>query len=111
MDIGTVRLYLAHHITMGEGGAVFTTNGRSKSVMVLFRDCGRDCYGKPGFDNTCNKRLTCQRGELPEGYDHKYIYSHFGYNLKIINTLDSCALVHLDRLESFVQDRKNIFNI
>jgi CDP-6-deoxy-D-xylo-4-hexulose-3-dehydrase len=82
-DIGTLSFYPAHHITMGEGGAVFTNSDELHDIMQSFRDWGRDCYCRPGCDNTCGKRFRWKLGELPEGYDHKYIYSHLGYNLKI----------------------------
>lgn len=81
-DIGTVSFYPAHHITMGEGGAVFTQSAELKSIIESFRDWGRDCYCAPGCDNTCKKRFGQQLGSLPFGYDHKYTYSHLGYNLK-----------------------------
>jgi len=82
-DIGTLSFYPAHHITMGEGGAVFTNNPDLKVIAESIRDWGRDCYCKPGCDNTCGCRFEQQHGELPYGYDHKYVYSHCGYNLKI----------------------------
>jgi CDP-6-deoxy-D-xylo-4-hexulose-3-dehydrase len=82
-DIGTLSFYPAHHITMGEGGAVFTSNPELKAIAESFRDWGRDCYCAPGKENTCGKRFCWQLGNLPYGYDHKYTYSHIGYNLKI----------------------------
>jgi CDP-6-deoxy-D-xylo-4-hexulose-3-dehydrase len=86
-DISTLSFYPAHHITMGEGGAVFTNNSQLKLIAESFRDWGRDCYCAPGVDNTCNKRFCWKKselgGDLPDGYDHKYTYSHLGYNLKI----------------------------
>jgi len=84
-DIGTLSFYPAHHITMGEGGAVFTNNSELRKCIESFRDWGRDCYCQPGCDNTCGKRFSWQLGDLPSGYDHKYTYSHLGYNLKITN--------------------------
>lgn len=108
-DIGTLSFYPAHHITMGEGGAVFTNNAELKLIAESFRDWGRDCYCAPGKDNTCNKRFCWKLGELPEGYDHKYIYSHLGYNLKITDMQAACALAQMDRVDEFVQARKDNF--
>jgi len=108
-DIGTLSFYPAHHITMGEGGAVFTNNLALKKVAESFRDWGRDCYCAPGKDNTCGKRFCWKLGNLPEGYDHKYTYSHLGYNLKITDMQAACGLAQLDKLESFVQARKDNF--
>lgn len=108
-DIGTVSFYPAHHITMGEGGAVFTNSDDLKLIMDSFRDWGRDCYCAPGKDNTCNKRFGWQLGDLPCGYDHKYTYSHLGYNLKISDMQAACALAQMDSLESFVQRRRANF--
>jgi len=109
-DIGTLSFYPAHHITMGEGGAVFTNNSQLKVLIESFRDWGRDCYCQTGYDNTCNKRFLRQMGKLPKGYDHKYIYSHIGYNLKITDIQAACGLAQLDQLESFILDRKNNFD-
>lgn len=108
-DIGTVSFYPAHHITMGEGGAVFTNNSELKVIAESFRDWGRDCYCAPGKDNTCNKRFCWKLGELPEGYDHKYIYSHAGYNLKISDMQAACGLAQMDRLEGFIEARRKNF--
>ena len=108
-DIGTLSFYPAHHITMGEGGAVFTNNAELKLIAESFRDWGRDCYCAPGKDNTCNKRFCWKLGELPEGYDHKYTYSHLGYNLKISDMQAACALAQMDRVEEFVEVRKRNF--
>jgi CDP-6-deoxy-D-xylo-4-hexulose-3-dehydrase len=108
-DIGTLSFYPAHHITMGEGGAVFTANSTLKLLMESFRDWGRDCYCEPGKDNTCKKRFCWKLGDLPEGYDHKYTYSHLGYNLKITDMQAACALAQMDRLESFIDIRKRNF--
>jgi CDP-6-deoxy-D-xylo-4-hexulose-3-dehydrase len=108
-DIGTLSFYPAHHITMGEGGAVFTNNSELKSIIESFRDWGRDCYCAPGKDNTCGKRFGWQLGDLPLGYDHKYIYSHMGYNLKITDMQAACALAQMDRLEGFIEARRNNF--
>ncbi|MGB0637010.1 MAG: lipopolysaccharide biosynthesis protein RfbH [Gammaproteobacteria bacterium] len=109
-DIGTLSFYPAHHITMGEGGAVFTSNNRLKRIIESFRDWGRDCYCAPGKDNTCGKRFGWQLGDLPEGYDHKYTYAHMGYNLKITDMQAACGLAQLDKLDSFVQARKDNFS-
>jgi CDP-6-deoxy-D-xylo-4-hexulose-3-dehydrase len=108
-DIGTMSFYPAHHITMGEGGAVFTNNAELKQIAESFRDWGRDCYCGPGKDNTCGKRFCWKMGTLPEGYDHKYIYSHLGYNLKITDMQAACGLAQLDRAEGFIQARKDNF--
>ena len=108
-DIGTLSFYPAHHITMGEGGAVFTNNAELKMIAMSFRDWGRDCYCPPGKDNTCNKRFCWKLGNLPEGYDHKYTYSHLGYNLKISDMQAACALGQLERLDEFIRARKENF--
>ena len=97
-DIGTLSFYPAHHITMGEGGAVFTNNDELKLIAESFRDWGRDCYCAPGKDNTCGKRFCWKLGNLPEGYDHKYTYSHLGYNLKITDMQAACALAQLEKV-------------
>lgn len=109
-DIGTLSFYPAHHITMGEGGAVFTNNYELKQIAESFRDWGRDCYCPPGKDNTCGKRFCWKIGTLPEGYDHKYTYSHLGYNLKITDMQAACGLAQLDRLDGFVEARRDNFN-
>ena len=113
-DIATLSFYPAHHITMGEGGAVFTNNSELISIAESFRDWGRDCYCATGKDNTCNKRFGwCSRdlgGDLPDGYDHKYIYSHVGYNLKITEMQAACALAQMDRLEEFIKQRISNFS-
>ena len=108
-DIGTLSFYPAHHITMGEGGAVFTNNNELKKIAESMRDWGRDCYCGPGKDNTCGKRFCQQLGSLPLGYDHKYTYSHLGYNLKITDMQAACALAQLDRLDDFVAARQANF--
>jgi CDP-6-deoxy-D-xylo-4-hexulose-3-dehydrase len=108
-DIGTLSFYPAHHITMGEGGAVFTNNDELRRIAESFRDWGRDCYCAPGRDNTCNKRFCWKLGQLPQGYDHKYTYSHLGYNLKITDMQAACALAQLDRLDGFVAQRRRNF--
>ncbi|MYM90037.1 lipopolysaccharide biosynthesis protein RfbH [Rugamonas sp. FT82W] len=108
-DIGTMSFYPAHHITMGEGGAVFTNNPELKMIAESFRDWGRDCYCAPGKDNTCGKRFCQCFGTLPEGYDHKYTYSHLGYNLKITDMQAACGLAQIDRAPGFIQARKDNF--
>jgi CDP-6-deoxy-D-xylo-4-hexulose-3-dehydrase len=108
-DIATLSFYPAHHITMGEGGAVFTNNTELKTIAESFRDWGRDCYCHPGKDNTCGKRFCQQLGDLPAGYDHKYTYSHLGYNLKITDMQAACGLAQLDRATEFIQARKANF--
>jgi CDP-6-deoxy-D-xylo-4-hexulose-3-dehydrase len=108
-DIGTLSFYPAHHITMGEGGAVFTNNADLKMIIESFRDWGRDCYCQPGKDNTCGKRFCWKLGDLPEGYDHKYTYAHAGYNLKITDMQAACGLAQMDKLEGFIQARKDNF--
>lgn len=108
-DIGTLSFYPAHHITMGEGGAVFTRNAELKQIAESFRDWGRDCYCPPGRDNTCGKRFCWKLGSLPEGYDHKYTYSHLGYNLKITDMQAACGLAQLDKAGQFIQRRKENF--
>jgi CDP-6-deoxy-D-xylo-4-hexulose-3-dehydrase len=108
-DIATLSFYPAHHITMGEGGAVFTNNDELKTIAESFRDWGRDCYCHPGKDNTCGKRFCQQLGNLPYGYDHKYSYSHLGYNLKITDMQAACGLAQLERAPEFIQARKENF--
>jgi CDP-6-deoxy-D-xylo-4-hexulose-3-dehydrase len=108
-DIATLSFYPAHHITMGEGGAVFTNNYDLKKIAESFRDWGRDCYCPPGKDNTCGKRFCWKLGNLPEGYDHKYTYSHLGYNLKITDMQAACALAQLEKAPGFIQKRKENF--
>jgi CDP-6-deoxy-D-xylo-4-hexulose-3-dehydrase len=105
-DIATLSFYPAHHITMGEGGAVFTKHDELKNIAESFRDWGRDCYCAPGKDNTCGKRFCQQMGDLPTGYDHKYTYSHLGYNLKITDMQAACGLAQLEKLDQFVTQRK-----
>ena len=105
-DVATLSFYPAHHITMGEGGAIFTNNSRIKRVSESFRDWGRDCYCEPGVENTCKKRFEWQLGKLPFGYDHKYIYSHIGFNMKITDMQAACGLGQLENLEIFIEKRK-----
>ena len=108
-DIATLSFYPAHHITMGEGGAVFTKHDELKAIAESFRDWGRDCYCAPGKDNTCGKRFCQKLGNLPEGYDHKYTYSHLGYNLKITDMQAACGLAQLEKAPEFIQARKDNF--
>jgi CDP-6-deoxy-D-xylo-4-hexulose-3-dehydrase len=108
-DIGTLSFYPAHHITMGEGGAVFTGDPGLKRILESLRDWGRDCYCAPGKENTCGKRFGWQLGELPAGYDHKYIYSHLGYNLKITDMQAAVGLAQLERIGEFVAARQANF--
>ena len=109
-DLATLSFYPAHHITMGEGGAIFTNSKKLERIAESFRDWGRDCYCEPGKDNTCNKRFGWKLGDLPFGYDHKYSYSHLGYNMKITDMQAACGLAQLERLESFIRVRKENFN-
>jgi CDP-6-deoxy-D-xylo-4-hexulose-3-dehydrase len=108
-DIATVSFYPAHHITMGEGGCVLTNSGILKSLIESFRDWGRDCWCATGKDNTCGKRFEWQLGDLPHGYDHKYIYSHLGYNLKLTDIQAAVGLAQLEKLPAFIEQRKNNF--
>jgi CDP-4-dehydro-6-deoxyglucose reductase, E1 len=110
-DISTASFYPAHHITMGEGGAVLVNSISQERIIRSFRDWGRDCYCKTGKDNSCGKRFTQQFGELPYGYDHKYVYSHIGYNLKILDLQAAIGLAQLDKLPSFITKRRENFNI
>ena len=109
-DIATLSFYPAHHMTMGEGGAVFTNNAQLITIAESFRDWGRDCYCKPGCDNTCGTRFNMKLGDLPQGYDHKYTYSHLGYNLKITDMQAACGLAQLKRLPEFIQKRNDNFD-
>lgn len=108
-DLATVSFYPAHHITMGEGGAVLTNSPLLKTLAESFRDWGRDCWCEPGKDNTCGKRFDWQLGELPCGYDHKYTYSHIGYNLKMTDMQAAIGLSQLQKLPSFIQARQKNF--
>ena len=104
--IGTSSFYPPHHITMGEGGAVYTDDPQLKRLVESFRDWGRDCWCPSGHDNTCRRRLDQQFGELPVGYDHKYVYSHFGYNLKVTDMQAAIGCAQLDKLPAFIEARK-----
>ena len=109
--ISTCSFYPAHHITMGEGGAVLTNDQLLKKIIASFRDWGRDCWCDPGCDNTCGKRFDWQLGDLPGGYDHKYIYSHIGYNLKITDMQAAIGVEQLKKLPGFIDKRKENFDI
>jgi protoporphyrinogen oxidase len=108
-DLATVSFYPAHHMTMGEGGCVITNSGRLKVLAESFRDWGRDCWCDPGKQNTCGKRFGHQQGDLPFGYDHKYIYSHVGYNLKLTDMQAAVGVAQLDKLEGFIAARRANF--
>lgn len=108
-DIATLSFYPAHHITTGEGGAVFTSNPRLRQIAESIRDWGRDCFCPPGKDNSCGKRYDWQLGGLPQGYDHKYTYSHLGYNLKMTDMQAACGLAQMEKLPDFIAKRKAHF--
>jgi len=110
-SIATFSFYPAHHITMGEGGALVTNDNQLKKLIQSFRDWGRDCWCEPGCDNTCGKRFSWQLGSLPFGYDHKYIYSHIGYNLKITDMQAAVGVAQLMKLSSFIESRKKNFKL
>ncbi len=105
-DIGTSSFYPAHHITLGEGGAVYTNNDLLSKIILSMRDWGRDCSCPPGVDNTCRGRFNKQFGSLPKGYDHKYVYSHLGYNLKITEMQAAVGCAQIDKLTDFVNKRR-----
>ncbi len=108
-DIGTSSFYPPHHITMGEGGAAYTSNPLLKKIMQSLRDWGRDCWCNSGNDNSCGSRFTQQFGSLPVGYDHKYVYSHFGYNLKATDLQASIGVAQLDKIDFFTETRRTNF--
>ena len=109
--IGTSSFYPPHHITMGEGGAVYTNDSELSKIILSLRDWGRDCYCPSGKDNTCKRRFTQKFGELPAGYDHKYVYSHFGYNLKVTDMQAAIGCAQLEKLPGFIEKRKNNWNL
>jgi CDP-6-deoxy-D-xylo-4-hexulose-3-dehydrase len=108
-DISTCSFYPPHHITMGEGGAVLTNNPLLKRIVMSFRDWGRDCWCESGHDDTCKKRFNQKFGELPYGYDHKYIYSHIGYNLRVTDMQAAIGCAQLKKLPGFIEARKRNF--
>lgn len=108
-DLATVSFYPAHHITMGEGGCVLTNSSKLKTLVESFRDWGRDCWCEPGRDNTCGKRFDWQLGDLPHGYDHKYTYSHIGYNLKATDMQAAVGVAQLAKLPDFIAVRRRNF--
>jgi CDP-4-dehydro-6-deoxyglucose reductase, E1 len=110
-DLATVSFYPAHHMTMGEGGAVLTDKPLLKTLVESFRDWGRDCWCEPGMDNTCGKRFDWQLGELPCGYDHKYTYSHIGYNLKLTDMQAAVGVAQLQKLPGFIESRRRNFQL
>lgn len=110
-DIGTSSFYPPHHLTMGEGGAVYTNNPLLKKILLSMRDWGRDCWCESGVDNTCGCRFTKQFGKLPLGYDHKYVYSHFGFNLKATDLQAAIGCAQLDKLSVFTEARKRNFAV
>lgn len=110
-DISTFSFYPAHHITMGEGGALSTDNNELAKIIISMRDWGRDCFCKTGIDNNCGKRFSQKFGKLPEGYDHKYVYSEIGYNLKNTDLNVAIGLAQMDKLEDFIKVRKSNFKL
>lgn len=108
-DIGTSSFYPPHHMTMGEGGAAYTNNPLLQKIMLSMRDWGRDCWCESGVDNTCGKRFSMSHGNLPKGYDHKYVYSHFGFNLKVSDMQAAVGCAQLEKFPSFVEIRKENF--
>jgi len=109
-DISTQSFYPPHHITTGEGGSINTNSPLIKKIIESLRDWGRDCWCESGHDNTCGKRFNFKLGQLPKGYDHKYIYSHIGYNLKITDLQSSIGIEQIDKLDNFIKSRRNNHN-
>ena len=110
-DVATCSFYPAHHITTGEGGAVFANDPSLKPIIESFREWGRDCWCEPGEDNTCGKRFDWQMGDLPHGYDHKYIYDHIGYNVKMTDMQAAVGVAQIAKLKQFTQTRKRNWRI
>jgi len=110
-DLATASFYPAHHITMGEGGCVLTNQPLLKTLVQSFRDWGRDCWCEPGKENTCSKRFGWQLGDLPYGYDHKYIYSHIGYNFKVTDMQAAVGVAQLKKLPAFIEARRHNFQV
>ncbi len=109
-DLATLSFYPAHHITMGEGGAIYSNKPKLKKTLMAIRDWGRDCWCEPGQDNSCNKRFEWDWEQLPHGYDHKYVYSHLGYNLKITDMQAAIGSSQIDKINFFIKKRKENFN-
>lgn len=110
-DIGTSSFYPPHHMTMGEGGMTYTNSSRLKKIMLSLRDWGRDCWCESGVDNTCGVRFSGSHGSLPKGYDHKYVYSHFGFNLKATDMQAAIGVAQIDKVPKFIKARKNNYEL
>jgi CDP-6-deoxy-D-xylo-4-hexulose-3-dehydrase len=109
--VGTSSFYPPHHMTMGEGGAVYTNDPEISRIILSLRDWGRDCYCPSGKDNTCRRRFSQKFGDLPAGYDHKYVYSHFGYNLKVTDMQAAIGCAQLEKLPEFIEKRRKNWNL